>query len=300
MTLTDEQQNVVDEIISEVNAAKYQGNLLYGVTASGKTEVYLRCIERALELGKTSLVLLPEIALTTQIMNIFKTRFGDLVAVLHSGLSDGERFDEWARIEQGEAKVVLGARSAVFAPLQNLGLVFVDEEHESSYKQDVPPRYNARDAAIQRAKKDNAVLVLGSATPSIESYYLADAGHYKLLTMANRVAGRPMPKVYLADMRQDYAKGKVTIFSSHLEQAIRDRLARGKQVMLLQNRRAYSTFVLCRDCGLVMKCPNCAVSLKFHSAEKKMSCHHCDYVCIAPDKCPSCESAKIGSIWNRH
>ena len=292
--LTAEQQNVVDEIIAAVDAGRYQGNLLFGVTASGKTEVYLRCIEHALKAGKTSLVLLPEIALTTQVMNIFKTRFGDLVAVLHSNLSDGERFDEWARIQSGEAKVVLGARSAVFAPLNNIGLVFVDEEHEGSYKQDVPPRYNARDAAIQRAKMDNAVLVLGSATPSIESYYLAQSGYYKLLEMKHRVAGRHLPVVHLADMRKDYAAGKVSIFSSSLEAAIKDRLQRGRQVMLLQNRRAYSTFILCRDCGFVMKCPNCDVALKFHNAEKKMSCHHCDYECPAPSVCPKCKGSRIG------
>ena len=294
VVLSEEQQTAVNEITSAISANEYTGYLLYGVTASGKTEVYLRCIEHALAQGKTSLILLPEIALTTQVMNIFKSRLGDKVAVLHSALSAGERCDEWRRINDGEAKVVLGARSAVFAPLTNLGFVVVDEEHESSYKQDNPPRYNGRNVARQRAKDANAVLVLGSATPSIESYFAAEQGHYKLLTIANRVAGRPMPKVLIADLREEYKTGKATIFSTLLEEGIRVRLSRGEQVILLQNRRAYSTFLLCRDCGFVMRCPNCSVSLKFHSAEKKLSCHHCKYEQPAPTLCPSCNGLRIG------
>lgn len=293
VTLSEEQQSAVDQICASLNSGAFARYLLFGVTASGKTEVYLRCIERALELGKTSLVLLPEIALTTQVMNIFKSHFGQKVAVLHSALSAGERFDEWARIEEGEARVVLGARSAVFAPLKDLGLVIVDEEHESSYKQDISPRYNGRDVAVRRAEVSGAVAVLGSATPSIESYYSVLSGHGRLITMLNRVQNRPMPKVHIADLRQEYSQGRVTIFSRILEEGIRDRLGRGEQVILLQNRRAYSTFLLCRDCGFVYKCPNCAVSLKFHSAQKKVTCHHCDYTVPAPDVCPACQSTKL-------
>ncbi|MCE5199405.1 MAG: primosomal protein N' [Armatimonadota bacterium] len=294
--LSDEQQQAVDEITGSMRSGGYTGHMLFGVTASGKTEVYLRCIELALESGKTSLVLLPEIALTTQVMNIFKSRFGENVAVLHSALSAGERFDEWVRIQEGEARVVLGARSAVFAPVTDLGLVIVDEEHEGSYKQDTPPRYNGRDVAIQRAKAAGAVLVLGSATPSIESFSRAKAGGYNLISMLKRIENRPMPQVFVADLREEYTKGAPTIFSGILKQGIQDRLARGEQVILFQNRRAYSTFLLCRDCGFVMRCPNCAVSLKFYASERKMACHHCDYEVAAPTACPKCHSIKIGKF----
>lgn len=294
VNLSEEQKAAVDEITRAIDSSTFNPFLLFGVTASGKTEVYLRCIERVLAMNRTSLVLLPEIALTTQVMNIFKSRFGDRVAVLHSALSAGERFDEWARIESGEARVVLGARSAVFAPLTDLGLVIVDEEHEPSYKQDNPPRYNGRDVAIRRANQAGAALVLGSATPSIETFTLARNEHYRLLTMPSRIENRPMPTVHIADLREEYSKGKLTIFSTRLEEAIKERLARGEQVMLFQNRRAYSTFLLCRDCGYVERCPNCAVSLKFHAAAKKLSCHHCDFEMPAPDKCPKCESIRIG------
>lgn len=293
VSLSEDQSRAVQEITSAIESGTYRGHLLFGVTASGKTEVYLRCIERAIDMGKTSLVLLPEIALTTQVMNIFKSRLGDAVAVLHSALSAGERCDEWARISEGEAKVVLGARSAVFAPLENLGLVVVDEEHDGSYKQDISPRYNGRDVAVRRAEEAGAALVLGSATPSIESFQMARDGAYKLLMMGSRIENRPMPKVHIADLREEFALGKATIFSRKLEEGIRDRLAGKEQVILLQNRRAYSTFLLCRDCGFVAKCPHCAVSLKFHSAARKLSCHHCGFEQRAPDVCPKCQSLRI-------
>ena len=291
--LSDEQAGAVEQISGSIDTGEYSAHLLHGVTASGKTEVYLRCIERALSLGKTSLVLLPEIAITTQLMNIFKSRFGDQAAVLHSALSAGERCDEWIRAARGEAKIVVGARSAVFAPLSDLGLLVVDEEHESSYKQDTQPRYNARDAAVERARQAGATLVLGSATPSIESSYLADQGDYNLLTMPHRVERRPMPKIYVADLREEWTHGKPTIFSARLEEAIRERIDRKQQVILLQNRRAYSTFLLCRDCGHVEKCPHCDVALKFHSAAKKVRCHHCGHERPAPTTCPKCQSEKI-------
>lgn len=293
VSLTADQRNAVDVITNCIQSGKYAGHLLFGVTASGKTEVYLRCIKRALQLGKTCLVLLPEIALTTQVMNIFKSRLGSQVAVLHSALSAGERCDEWARISEGEAKVVLGARSAVFAPLANLGLIIVDEEHEASYKQDTSPRYNGRDVTIRRAQDSNAALVFGSATPSIETYHAALNGEYVMLTMASRVGNRPMPKVEIADLREDYAKGKATIFTERLEQGIRERLDRGEQVILLQNRRAYSTFLMCRECRYVARCPHCAVSLKLHAVARKLSCHHCGYEEPAPEVCPNCQGLKI-------
>jgi len=291
--LSDQQADAVEQISDSIDSGEYRAHLLYGVTASGKTEVYLRCIERALSLGKTSLVLLPEIAITTQLMNIFKSRFGDQVAVLHSALSAGERCDEWIRAASGEAKIVVGARSAVFAPLSNVGLIVVDEEHESSYKQDTQPRYNARDAAVERARRAGATLVLGSATPSVESHYLADRGDYNLLPMPHRVERRPMPKVHVADLREEWTRGKPTIFSTRLEEAIRERIDRKQQVILLQNRRAYSTFLLCRDCGYVEKCPNCDVALKFHSAARKVRCHHCGHEHPAPTICPKCQSERI-------
>lgn len=323
--LNDQQRQAVERICASIDAGSYRGHLLFGVTASGKTEVYLRCIERALQLGRTSLVLLPEIALTTQVMNIFKTRFGQQVAVLHSALSAGERCDEWTRVTCGEAKVVLGARSAVFAPVENLGLVVVDEEHESSYKQDTHPRYHGREVAAQRARQSGAALVLGSATPSVETFYAAQQGEYELLTLSARVEDRAMPRVHVADLRspasapaaeEKPAATRPTIFSDILEQRIRDRLARGEQVMLLQNRRAFSTFLLCRDCGFVMRCPNCAVSLKLHTSlspplsrgedrtfpragartrggARALTCHHCDYSRPAPTVCPSCGGERM-------
>ncbi|MGB9620618.1 MAG: replication restart helicase PriA, partial [Armatimonadota bacterium] len=298
VVLTDDQRAAVEAITSALQSpdgtrALGKAFLLYGVTASGKTEVYLRCIERALNLGRASLVLLPEIALTTQVMNIFRSRLGDEVAVMHSGLSPGERCDEWVRIERGEARVVLGARSAVFAPLQNLGLVIVDEEHDSSYKQDAPPRYNARDVAIHRSIESGAALVLGSATPSVETFYRAQQGEFRLLEMPSRVENRPMPSVRVVDLREATSRGRSTIFSEELEAAVREHLARKRQVMLLQNRRAYSILLLCRECGFVPYCPNCAVSLRFHAAERKLSCHHCEHQEPAPSVCPKCGGLKI-------
>ena len=301
VALTADQQAAVEAISTSLTdrasssrkSAVGEVFLLHGVTASGKTEVYLRCIERALALGRTSLVLLPEIALTTQVMNIFRSRFADDVAVLHSGLSAGERCDEWVRVRRGEAHIVLGARSAVFAPLEKLGLVIVDEEHDSSYKQDNPPRYNARDVAIHRAEESGAVVVLGSATPSVETFFRARQGPFRLLEMPTRVENRPMPRVRVVDLREEAAKGRSTIFSEALEASIREHLAAKRQVMLLQNRRAYSVLLLCRECGFVPYCPNCAVSLKFHAAERKLCCHHCEHQEPAPTACPKCGGLKI-------
>lgn len=293
VTLGPHQQRAVDAVCAAIDERSYAGYLLFGVTASGKTEVYLRCVEHALAQGRTCLLLLPEIAITTQVMNKFKSRFGDRVAVMHSALSAGERFDEWMRVYAGEASVVLGARSAAFAPLRNLGLVVVDEEHESSYKQDTAPRYNARDVAVERARRAGAAVVLGSATPSVETYYRATRGEYSLLEMPSRVEKRPMPRVIVVDLREMPRDRPASIFSAELEEGIRQRLARREQVILLQNRRAYSTFLLCRDCGYVARCPNCAVSLKFYSAARKLSCHHCDYSEPAPTVCPGCGGLRI-------
>lgn len=294
LTLTPDQQNALDATVSRIGADTPGVLLMHGVTASGKTEVYLRAIEHAISKGLRSLVLLPEISLTAQVLNIFRGRFGDRVAVLHSMLSPGERFDEWMRAQDGEVDVLLGARSAVFAPLESMGMVIVDEEHEPSYKQDNDPRYHGRDVAIQRAKANGALAVLGSATPSVESYFLAKSGKYGLVAMRERIAQRPMPDVTIADLREEYQKGRPTIFSQKLLESMRARLALGQQVILFQNRRAYATFLLCRECGYTAGCPNCAVSLKLHAAERIMRCHHCDYEQQAPTLCPQCGGRKIG------
>ncbi len=291
--LTEDQQRAVQAITQALGERQYRGFLLHGVTASGKTEVYVRCIENALQRGRTSLLLLPEIAITTQLMNVMKSRFGDDIAVIHSGLRAGERCSEWIRVQRGEARVVMGARSAVFAPLENLGLVIIDEEHESGYKQENPPRYNGRDVAIYRAKESRAVAILGSATPSVETYYKTETGELRLIEMPTRVESRPLPTVRIVDLREELKKRRSSIFSEALEEAIREHLSRGRQVMLLQNRRAYSVFLLCRDCGYVPGCPNCAVTLKFRASQHKLTCHHCDYQEPAPNVCPKCGGHRI-------
>ncbi|MEN6520619.1 MAG: primosomal protein N' [Armatimonadota bacterium] len=294
--LTEEQQAALTASIEGIDRREHSVMLLHGVTASGKTEVYLRAIEHAAKQGRRSLVLLPEISLTTQVLNIFRGRFGSRVAVLHSMLSAGERFDEWVRTENNEVDVVLGARSAVFAPIKNLGLVIIDEEHEPSYKQDSDPRYHCRDTALRRAEQNGALAVLGSATPSIESYYRAKTGKYRLVVMRERIANRPLPSISIADLREEYQKGHVTIFSEKLAEAIGGKLGKGQQVILFQNRRAYATFLLCRECGYTAGCPNCAVALKLHAAEHIMRCHHCDYEEEAPTLCPNCGSRKVGKF----
>lgn len=290
--LTKEQENAFNSIKSSIDNELNDTFLLYGVTASGKTEVYIRLIEEVIKKEKTALVLLPEIALTTQVMNIFKSRFGKLVAVLHSALSKGERLDEWDRIKKGNAKIVLGARSAIFAPLKDIGLIIIDEEHDGGYKQDISPKYNAKDLALYRAKKTKGVCVFGSATPSVESYYKAKIGEYKLVNMPNRVCGRKLPNVILADLKnnkQDF------IITPILHEKIQDRLNKKQQIILLQNRRAYSTYVMCSDCAWVAKCKNCDVSLKYHFKSDMLVCHHCGYAIKRPSECPDCHSKYLKS-----
>ncbi|MDO8588828.1 MAG: primosomal protein N' [Armatimonadota bacterium] len=294
--LTARQETAVRAVCEAIDRRESTTSLLFGVTASGKTEVYLRALAHAVNKGMGAIVLLPEISLTTQVVDIFKSRFGDTVAVAHSYLSTGERYDEWRRISSGEAQIVVGARSAIFSPVRNLGLVIIDEEHEATYKQDVEPRYNARDAAIQRARASNAAVVLGSATPSIESYYRALKGDYTLLELPERALSQPLPSVRLVDLREEYTKGLHSIFSDPLMEAMRRRLAAGEQIILFQNRRAYASFLLCRDCGHVMQCPNCAVALKYHRLSKRVRCHHCDFGQAAPDLCPKCNSRRFGGF----
>jgi primosomal protein N' (replication factor Y) len=294
IVLTPQQSTALREINTAVDRSAREVFLLFGVTSSGKTEVYLRAIEHTLSLGRQAVAMVPDISLTPQMVSSFKGKFGNRVAVLHSRLSDGERYDEWRRIASGAAPVVLGARSASFAPLDNPGLIILDEEQENSYKQEETPRYHARDVALWLAGRFNAVAVFGSATPALESYYRAGpGGPYRLLTLDGRVGSRPLPAVQVIDMREEIKKGNSGLFSHTLVEAVQTRLARKEQVILFLNRRGYATFVVCRDCGLVMKCPHCDISLTYHTGGA-LRCHYCNHVKAAPDACPDCQSRHLG------
>ena len=290
--LTSEQQKVVDEVISN-DSNNY---LLYGVTGSGKTEVYMEIIDFYLKRGKTCIVLVPEISLTPQMIQRFSERFGDMIAAIHSGLSDGEKYDEWRRIVRGEASIVIGARSAIFAPLQNIGVIIMDEEHSESYKQsDSNPRYHARDIAFLRAKKHHCSIIFGSATPSLESMARALKGVYKLLELPNRVNGRKLPHVDIIDM--NIASKKMRgYFSFELKSAIEKCLSRNEQVILLLNRRGYSSFITCKNCGYTFKCPNCDISLTYHKSSNTLRCHYCGYGEKVYDKCPKCSEPSLNKL----
>ena len=291
LELTGAQQIAFDSIENALNTPKTF--LLHGITGSGKTEIYLQTIDQVLKQGKEAIMLVPEISLTPQMTIRFKERFGDQVAVLHSGLSAGEKYDEWRKIQRAEVKVVVGARSAIFAPFQNLGLIILDEEHESSYKQDDSPRYHARDMAIWRSEYHNCPVILGSATPSLESYARAQKGVYELLVLEKRAKNQPLPEVHIVDMREELRTGNRSMFSVQLADAIRDRLEKKQQTVLFLNKRGYSSFVLCRDCGTVMQCPNCDISLTYHRSSETMKCHYCGYDECVPKTCPECESEHI-------
>jgi primosomal protein N' (replication factor Y) (superfamily II helicase) len=266
--------------------------LLHGVTGSGKTEIYLQAIRVALERGRSAIVLVPEISLTPQTVERFKSRFAEMhevVAVLHSHLSHGERHDEWHKIHSGRARIVIGARSAVFAPLKDVGLIIVDEEHETTYKQEEAPRYHARDVAVVRAKIEKCAVVLGSATPSLESYHNATTGKYELLALTQRVDDQRMPLMRIVDLRQERRKEKIApILSEKLSQAIADRLEKREQTILFLNRRGFSTSLLCSNCGEARNCPNCSVALTFHRHMARLSCHLCGHTAAVPKKCPAC------------
>lgn len=291
--LTPEQQRAVEQIDQAITAKNATTFLLEGVTGSGKTEVYLQAIAHALSQGRSALMLVPEISLTPQMVQRVKERFGKDVAMLHSALSDGERYDEWRRIERKEAKVVVGARSAIFAPLDDLGLIIIDEEHEASYKQEDMPRYQARDVALWRGKYHNCPVVLGSATPDLATRARAQKGVYQQLNLTKRINGSSLPQVTLVDMREAVKTAPTPDFSQILLDQITERLARKEQVVLMLNRRGYSSFVLCRDCGFVLKCPNCDVSLTLHMDTHLMKCHYCGHEEAIPNRCPSCDSKKI-------
>ena len=292
--LNAEQQRALAEIQGWLDAGAFTVGLLYGVTGSGKTEVYLRAVERALARGRTALILVPEIALTLWVGRLCRAWFGDGVAVLHSGLPDAERSREWWRVRRGEARVAVGTRSAVFAPLENLGLVIVDEEQEASYKQEETPRYNGRDTAIVRAKLENAAVVLGSATPSLESFYHARTGKYRLLQLETRVENRPLADVEVVDLREDFRQTHRTgPVSETLRAAIAERLEQGTQALVLINRRGYSWFVLCRSCGAAVQCQNCSISLTYHKRRDRLICHYCGYSTRVPKRCPKCDSEYV-------
>ena len=288
VTLNEEQQRVVDS----VDLLKNDIYLLYGVTGSGKTEVYMELIDRALKNDKTAIMLVPEISLTPQIVDRFVTRFGNSVAILHSGLSDTERYDEYRKIMDGKVKIVVGARSAIFAPLKNLGIVVIDEEHTSTYKQENHPRYNAKDVAILRGNYNNCPVIFGSATPSMETFARATNGVYKLLTLTKRAGNGKLPCVNVIDMKDEIKKGNF-VLSQMLIDKINDRLMKNEQVILLLNRRGYSSMLTCRDCGSVLKCPNCDISLTYHKTSNSNRCHYCSYSIRNVMVCRECGSKNI-------
>jgi primosomal protein N' (replication factor Y) len=293
-TLNPAQQAAFDQLLEAIRAKTFRTFLLYGVTGSGKTEVYLNAIEAVLEEGRGALLLVPEIALTPQMAGQFFSRFGDRVAILHSAFTDVERSEQWRRIRSGAASVVVGTRSGVFAPVRNLGLIVVDEEHDGSYKQEETPRYNGRDVAVVRARAAGACVVLGSATPSLESRYNVDRGKYTLLELPGRIEDRPMPAVELIDMRQEFLETrKQTTFSRKLMEALGQRLENGEQTIVLLNRRGFSSFVACRSCGERIQCINCSLTLTFHKRDRRLLCHYCGYAEKVPTVCPKCASEHI-------
>ena len=292
--LNEDQERESGVIRGWIEAGVFTAGLLYGVTGSGKTEVYLDAVEAALARNKTALILVPEIALTLWCGRLFRARFGAGVAVLHSALPEVERAREWWRVRRGEARVVVGTRSAVFAPVENLGLIVVDEEQESSYKQEETPRYHGRDVAVVRAKLEGAVVLLGSATPSLESFQNARSGKYRLLQLDSRVENRPLAPVEIVDLREDFkATHRAGPISSKLSEAIAARLAEGTQSLILINRRGYSWFVICRSCGAGVQCENCSISLTYHKQRHRLECHYCGFSRRVPESCPKCNSEHV-------
>lgn len=298
IVLNREQKKVSDGIRAymENNRGKYQGvHLIHGITGSGKTEIYMDIIDKVMADGKEAIVMIPEIALTYQTVMRFYRKFGDKVSIINSRLSAGERFDQFERAKRGDVRIMIGPRSAVFTPFRNLGLIIIDEEHESSYKSETVPRYHAREAAIFRAKNEGAAVVLGSATPSVDSYYKALSGEYELYELNNRAKEAKPAKVYVTDMRQELTEGNRSMFGRKLQELIGDRLNKKQQIMLFINRRGYAGFVSCRSCGTAMKCPHCDVGLTLHN-NKRLICHYCGYDIPMPEKCPKCDSKYIAAF----
>ena len=295
LKLTEEQQKAFNKISTSMDRKKYEEFLLYGVTGSGKTEVYLQLIDKAQKVGKSAIVLVPEISLTPQMLDRFISRFGkETIAVLHSKLSIGERHDEWERIKENKAKIVIGARSAIFAPVKDLGIIIIDEEHDSSYKSEASPKYDAKEVAKKIAKQENVPLVLGSATPDLRTFYNAkETEKITLLELTKRANNSNLPKVQIVDLKQELANGNRSMLSFDLYQAIEQNLKDKLQTILFLNRRGYSTFIMCRNCGYTVKCKNCNISMTYHSYENKLKCHYCGYEENVVTKCPECGSDKI-------
>lgn len=291
--LTKAQQNVVDSVLNDQRHVPF---LLFGVTGSGKTEVYMQIIEKVLKKGKTAIILVPEISLTPQMVEQFSNRFGNQIAALHSALSEGEKYDEWRRIARGEANIVIGARSAIFAPLKNIGIIIMDEEHSDSYKQgDKNPRYHARDIAIWRGKYHSCPVLLGSATPSLESMARARKGAYELVTLQERVNGKMLPEVEIIDMNQESKRSSYHITNTLLKN-LNDCIKRGDQAILFLNRRGFSTFVTCKNCSEVIRCPNCDITLTYHKSNKMLRCHYCGYATPLPKECPKCHENSLSDL----
>jgi len=293
LPLTEAQSSAIKPILNTIETNQHEVFLLYGVTGSGKTEIYLQSIQEVINKGQEAIVLVPEISLTPQMVHRFKGRFGDLVAVLHSGLSIGEKYDEWRKIQRKEVKVVVGARSAIFAPFENIGIIIIDEEHETSYKQEDMPSYHARDVAIERGRNNHCPVVLGSATPSLESFARAQKQVYHLLKLPSRMNNQPLPTVEIIDMREELRSGNRSMFSRKLFEMIQDRIEKKQQTVLFLNKRGHSSFVMCRDCGYVVNCPNCDISLTYHRSGNRMKCHYCGYESSVPRVCPECSSEYI-------
>ncbi|MGI6748645.1 MAG: replication restart helicase PriA [Anaerovoracaceae bacterium] len=290
-TLTEEQENAVSEISPFIKKQEHKVFLVHGVTSSGKTEIYMQVINDCISTGKTAIMLVPEISLTPQTIHRFIGRFGaDQIAVLHSKLSPGERYDEWVRIKKGLVKIVIGARSAVFAPLSNIGVIVLDEEHETTYKSDMTPKYDTAEVAIHRAGKHNAVVLLGSATPSLVTFYKAEIGKYRKITLKERFNKTPLPSILTIDMRDELKNGNKSIFSIALYHEMKKNLEENRQVILFLNRRGYSSFISCRSCGYVMKCRECGISYTYHKSRNEAVCHYCGVHEKVPDKCPVCNS----------
>ncbi len=291
--LTREQENAKTIIEEYIENNQNRNILLHGVTGSGKTEVYMSAIEKCLDMKKTAIMLVPEISLTPQMVMRFRKRFGEDIAVFHSGLSLGQRYDEWKKMRDGKVSVVIGARSAIFAPLKNIGIIIIDEEHEGTYKSDMMPRYNTKEVANYRAVQNNGVLLLASATPEISDYYRAKSGEFELIELKTRVNKKSLPKVSVVDMREELSKGNKTVFSGKLIEELGKNLERREQSILFLNRRGYSTFVSCRNCGFVAKCPNCDISLTYHKYSNVLKCHYCGFSRENYNICPQCDSKYI-------
>ena len=290
----DEQKDALKQIKGSLDKKQFLVYLLHGITGSGKTEIYMQAITHVLSKGQSSIVLVPEISLTPQTVERFKKRFGDKVAVMHSALLGSERFREYERIRHGQAKIVVGARSAIFSPVKDLGLIVIDEEHETSYKQETTPRYHARETAIKRAELTKSTIILGSATPSLESYHKAAGGTYKLIELKKRIRDYDLPKVKIIDMRRElYKKSNTTVFSRPLRESIEHVIAKGKQAILFLNRRGFATFISCRKCGKVERCKRCDSVLVYHYSKKKIICHYCSWQAVPPEICPKCRSSYV-------